>query len=103
MKRVQKRKRTMNLNFVKSTLLGASLVTMLAFAAKAEGLAPLNSDSEPDRMDWSQLDAKFGSLPKMEAGLKVGAVAKALSNEYWRSLGEGGRCDGRPASRPGRV
>ena len=79
----------MNRNFVKSTLLGSSLVAMLVFAAHAQSLAPLNSDSEPDRMDWSQLDAKFGPLPKMEAGIKVGAVAKALSNEYWRSLGEG--------------
>ena len=79
----------MNRNFVKSTLLGTSLVALLAFGAHAAGLAPLNSDSEPDRIDWSQLDAKFGPLPKPTPGLKVGAVAKALSNEYWRSLGEG--------------
>jgi ribose transport system substrate-binding protein len=79
----------MKTRFVKSSLWGLSLASLLAIAAHADALKPLNSDSEPDRMDWSQLDAKFGPLPKMEEGLKIGAVAKALSNEYWRSLGEG--------------
>jgi ribose transport system substrate-binding protein len=69
--------------------LSALLASSVAVAAYAGDLAPLNSDSEPDRMDWSQLDAKFGPLPKPAAGLQVGAVAKALTNEYWRSLGEG--------------
>jgi ribose transport system substrate-binding protein len=79
----------MKSGFVKSIMLGSSFAALLCAAAHAEALAPLNSDSEPNRMDWSQLDAKFGPLPKPEAGLKVGAVAKALSNEYWRSLGQG--------------
>ncbi len=79
----------MNAKLTKSVMLGASLAAALAASARADALKPLNSDSEADRMDWSQLDAKFGALPKMEDGLKVGAVAKALSNEYWRSLGEG--------------
>jgi len=79
----------MKTGFVKSILLGTSLAAVLAVSARAETLAPLNSDSEPNRMDWSQLDVKFGPLPKAEAGLKVGAVAKALSDEYWSSLGEG--------------
>ena len=76
----------MKAHILKTALCAASL---MAFAAHADALKPLNSDSEPDRMDWSQLEAKFGPMPKIEAGLKVGAVAKALSNEYWRSLGEG--------------
>ena len=49
MKKVHERKRTMNRNLVKSTLLGTSLVALLAFAAHAEALKPLNSDSEPVR------------------------------------------------------
>ena len=57
--------------------------------AQAQDLAPLNSDSEIDRMDWSELDAKFGALPAPAAGTKVGGVSKTLTNEYWRSLGEG--------------
>lgn len=40
-------------------------------------------------MDWSQLDAKFGPLGDVPAGTKVGGVSKTLTNEYWRSLGEG--------------
>ena len=74
---------------LKSVLLGAIAAVALSSAVFAGDLAPLNSDIEPDRMDWSQLEAKFGPMPKVEPGLKVGAVAKALTNEYWRSLGEG--------------
>jgi len=73
---------------MKSFLLSGVMMLALA-AAQAQELKPLNSDSEPDRIDWSQLEAKFGPFPKMPAGTKVGAVSKTLTNEYWRSLGEG--------------
>lgn len=73
----------------RSMLLGAVAAIALSTVAFAQSLAPLNSDVEPDRMDWSQLEAKFGPMPAVEKGMKVGAVAKALTNEYWRSLGEG--------------
>jgi ribose transport system substrate-binding protein len=62
---------------------------LFAGIATAQDLKPLNSDSEPDRMDWSDLEAKLGALPKLSEGLKVGGVSKTLTNEYWRSLGEG--------------
>ena len=38
--------------------------------AQAQDLAPLNSDSEADRMDWSELDVKFGALTAPVAGTK---------------------------------
>lgn len=71
------------------TALTASVFALGLGMAHAQELAPLNSDSEPDRMDWSQLEAKFGALPKPAAGTKIGGVSKTLTNEYWRSLGEG--------------
>lgn len=72
------------------TLSAAAGIALLGLsAAFAQELAPLNSDSEPDRMDWSQLEAKFGAFPAPAAGTKAGAVSKTLTNEYWRSLGEG--------------
>jgi ribose transport system substrate-binding protein len=74
---------------LKSVVLGAVCAVALSATVWAADMKPLNSDVEPDRMDWSQLEAKFGPMPKVEAGMKVGAVAKALTNEYWRSLGEG--------------
>ena len=40
-------------------------------------------------MDWSELDAKFGPLPAPAAGTRIGGVSKTLTNEYWRSLGQG--------------
>jgi ribose transport system substrate-binding protein len=73
-------------------LKGGLAVAALALTvglAQAQDLAPLNSDSEPDRMDWSDLEAQFGPLPAPPAGTKVGGVSKTLTNEYWRSLGEG--------------
>lgn len=79
----------MQTKFWTGALMGAAFTAGLSFSASAQALKPLSSDSEPDRMDWSQLDAKFGAMPKMAEGIKVGAVAKTLTNEYWRSLGEG--------------
>jgi ribose transport system substrate-binding protein len=66
-----------------------ALCMALGFAAQAADLKPLNSDSEPDRVDWYNLDAKLGAMPKAAADVRVGGVAKTLINEYWRSLGEG--------------
>ncbi len=73
----------------RSVLLSAIAALAFSASAFAQDLKPLNSDIEPDRMDWSELEAKFGPMPAVEKGMKVGAVAKALTNEYWRSLGEG--------------
>lgn len=76
-----------------------SLITKAAFAAcaialvsgtaTAQSLAPLNSDTETDRIVWSDLEAKFGPVPPAPEGTKVGGVSKTLTNEYWRTLGEG--------------
>ncbi len=68
------------------TVLASSLISAGVYAAE---LTPLQSDSEPDRTDWTQLDAKYGPMPKVDANLKIGGVSKTLTNEYWRSLGEG--------------
>lgn len=43
----------------------ALAATLCAGIATAQELKPLNSDSEPDRMDWSELEAKLGALPPM--------------------------------------
>lgn len=73
---------------MKAFLLSSAM--LLAFtAAQAQELRPLNSDSEPDRIDWSQLTTKFGAFPKLPAGTTAGGVSKTLTNEYWRLLGEG--------------
>ncbi|MBY4606969.1 substrate-binding domain-containing protein [Rhizobium sp. 9T] len=74
---------------MKRIFAAAIAATLSAGIAAAQELKPLNSDSEPDRMDWSVLEANLGTLPKLPEGLKVGGVSKTLTNEYWRSLGEG--------------
>jgi len=73
---------------LKSLVAGCAL-SLLGTAAFAQTLAPLNSDTETDRVEWSQLDAKFGAVPAAPADTRVGGVSKTLTNEYWRSLGEG--------------
>lgn len=76
---------------MKKTLLTivASSFLMGATAFSADNLAPLNSDTEPDRIDWTLLDETFGPMPEVKKDTKIGGVSKTLTNEYWRSLGEG--------------
>lgn len=69
--------------------LAASVLALGLNAVHAQELSPLNSDSEPNRMDWTELDARFGAFPDVPEGTQVGGVSKTLTNEYWRSLGEG--------------
>ena len=71
------------------SLLAAGAIALVAGSAFAADLAPLNSDTEPSRIDWSQLASKFGEVPKAPKGTRIGGVSKTLTNEYWRSLGEG--------------
>ena len=71
------------------SLLLAGAMAGVAGQAHAQELAPLNSDTEPDRMDWSQLEAELGPVPAPPEGTQIGGVSKTLTNEYWRSLGEG--------------
>lgn len=74
---------------MKTTIALALAGLLTATLASAEDLAPLNSDAEPDRMDWSELADRFGDFKAPAAGTKIGGVSKTLTNEYWRSLGEG--------------
>jgi ribose transport system substrate-binding protein len=74
--------------YLKSAIAGLAL-TLMAGASFAQELAPLNSDTEKDRIDWSQLEAKYGAFPQIPQGTRAGGVSKTLTNEYWRSLGEG--------------
>lgn len=74
---------------VLTSTLAASLLALSLSTAFAQELAPLNSDSEPNRIEWSQLEQSFGALPALPDGTRAGGVSKTLTNEYWRSLGEG--------------
>jgi len=75
-------------SWIKTLVVGCAFVVM-AGAAHAQTLAPLNSDTETDRVNWSELQAKFGPVPAAPKGAQIGGVSKTLTNEYWRSLGEG--------------
>lgn len=77
----------MNTRF--NLILAAGTLALVAGSVAAQDLSPLNSDSEPDRMDWSELEERFGAFPAVADGTRVGGVSKTLTNEYWRTLGEG--------------
>ncbi len=49
---------------------------------------PFNPD-EADGMDFTIMRTQFGAIPDPGAGVRLGAVAKAFENEYWRTLKEG--------------
>ena len=74
---------------MRRSLMTACAWTALTAGAFAQDLAPLNSDTETDRIDWSELESKFGAVPSRAEGTQVGGVSKTLTNEYWRALGEG--------------
>lgn len=67
----------------------ASILFLSATVAFAQDISPLDSDTEPDRIEWWQLEETFGELPDSPDDTTVGAVAKTLTNEYWRLLAEG--------------
>ncbi|TCT90978.1 monosaccharide ABC transporter substrate-binding protein (CUT2 family) [Gibbsiella quercinecans] len=74
---------------MKKQLLSVLASTLFCTSVYAADLPPLQSDTEPDRTDWTQLATKYGPLPTVDSKLKIGGVSKTLTNEYWRSLGEG--------------
>ena len=90
----------MSMMVLKRTVLMSALLASLSVAAQAQALKPLDSDRETDRVDWSQLQAKFGAMPKSDPSVKIGAIAKTLTNEYWRSLGDGYKKAGKSFSVP---
>jgi ribose transport system substrate-binding protein len=71
------------------SLAAVCALSLLAGSAFAQNLKPLNSDTETDRISWSELQSKLGDVPKAPAGTKIGGVSKTLTNEYWRALGDG--------------
>ena len=65
---------------MKSLLLSSVMFLATYARRRPRILKPLNSDTEPDRIDWSQLDDEVRPFPKMPPGTtKVGAVSKTLT------------------------
>ena len=50
------------------TLVGGCALALMVGAAHAQDLAPLNSDTETDRINWSELQGKFGEVPAAPEG-----------------------------------
>ncbi|MGF7018462.1 ribose transport system substrate-binding protein [Lachnospiraceae bacterium PF1-21] len=55
----------------------------------SEAVADFNPDEEEDSMTIEELREKNGIEVGVSSGVKLGAVEKSLSNEYWRTLQEG--------------
>jgi ribose transport system substrate-binding protein len=88
--------RSLHLRFTRLAL-ATALTLGSVMSAGAAPLARLDSDREADRIEWWQLESKFGAQPKAKPGTNVGAVAKTLTNEYWRLLGDGYKRAGKAA------
>jgi ribose transport system substrate-binding protein len=83
--------------FPVKSLVAACALSLLAGTGFAQELKPLNSDTETDRVAWSELQTKFGDVPAAPAGTKIGGVSKTQTNQYWRTLGEGYAANARKA------
>ena len=66
---------------------GDTATTDAGGSAPAAG--PFNPDTDPNGKDFQDVRAELGAVPKVEGAVKLGAVAKAFENEYWRTLKEG--------------
>ena len=74
---------------IKSLAAGCA-IALLAGLAQAQDLAPLNSDTEKDRHRLvASCRANSATCRRHPPARAVGGVSKTLTNEYWRSLGEG--------------
>ena len=93
---------------VRKTMLGViALLAMLVIVAGCGNPAPssptdkpakapevkqtenFNPDTAKDGIDFTKMRSTFGTVPKPSSDVKLGAVAKAFENEYWRTLKEG--------------
>lgn len=75
-----------------------SVLVMGVFAGCSSSTPEKNPETpdagvfNPDEEEGIEIDvlrSNLGSIPKIEGSLKLGAVAKAFENEYWRTLKEG--------------
>jgi ribose transport system substrate-binding protein len=64
---------------------GVSLLVASSVLAQVK----FSPDAEPDRIEYSDLAGKFGPVPTPKPGTKLGAIMKALSNEYWQLMKQG--------------
>lgn len=51
--------------------------------------ASFNPDEAKDGITFETMRTNLGAIPKPAGAIKLGAVAKAFENEYWRTLKEG--------------
>lgn len=56
---------------------------------EAETTGEFNPDSDPSSMTIEEVREKNGAEVAVENGLKLGAVQKSISNEFWRTLQSG--------------
>jgi ribose transport system substrate-binding protein len=75
-------------NNMKKLLLAAT-AALLPMGAFAQGLPPLNPDTDTSRIDWFNLQT-LGPMPDTH-GQHYGVVLKTLTNPYWRQLADGYR------------
>ncbi len=68
-------------------MLLAATAALMPLAALAQGLPPLNPDTDASRIEWYNLQ-NLGPMPDVK-GQSYGVVLKTLTNPYWRQLADG--------------
>ena len=63
-------------------------VVAIAFVASSAFAAEFNPDTA-DGINFKEMRKNYNAIPKPEKEIKLGAVAKAFENEYWRTLKQG--------------
>ena len=75
---------------MKRFALAALLVGFATGHAYPQTLPPLlDPDHEADRVNWYDLNTKFGAPPKLPADTRLGGVVKTFVNKFWRATADG--------------
>jgi ribose transport system substrate-binding protein len=74
----------------KSLTLSAILMGVAIAHGYAQTLPPLlDPDGEADRVNWYDLQAKFGPPPTLSNDTRLGGVVKTFVNKFWRATADG--------------
>lgn len=73
----------------KSLLFVFGIILVFSMVMPVAAQETFNPDTETDTIPYSELEAKFGPVPKLDTKVSIGSILKNNANEFWLMLAEG--------------
>ena len=73
----------------KSLLFVVGIILIFSMVMPVAAQETFNPDTEKDTIPYSELEAKFGPVPKLDTKVSIGSILKNNANEFWLMLAEG--------------